>query len=297
VTLIKGMAELLERSVGPGHEIEIHFPPALSAVETDANQLELALLNLVVNARDAMPGGGAIVIAARQMAADDEPQLWQTRSTPYICLSVTDSGHGMDERTLARAAEPFFTTKGIGKGTGLGLPMVHGLAEQSGGKLILKSVLGEGTTAELWFRVSTRAVRPHASPIAERAPAERSVHRILVVDDDTLVLTNTAAMLEDLGHTIIEASSADRALDLLVNEVAVDLVITDHAMPQMTGAELAAQIRGRWPDLPIIVATGYAEWPPGIAEQVIKLAKPFDQQQLAAAVATAVQRGQSQGML
>jgi CheY-like chemotaxis protein len=123
------------------------------------------------------------------------------------------------------------------------------------------------------------------------------VHRILVVDDDTLVLTNTAAMLEDLGHTIIEASSADRALDLLVNEVAVDLVITDHAMPQMTGAELAAQIRGRWPDLPIIVATGYAEWPPGIAEQVIKLAKPFDQQQLAAAVATAVQRGQSQGML
>src|SRR6185503_13666242 len=176
-------------------------------------------------------------------------------------LSTIDAGVGMDEATLAHAAEPFFTTKGVGKGTGLGLSMVHGLAEQSGGCLVLKSRLHEGTTAEIWLPVAENVDndRPkEAAPNLRHAQPEPELV-ILAVDDDELVLSNTVAMLEELGHRPLAALSAAEALVILRSEPHVDLVMTDQAMPGMTGVELATAIRTEWPDIPVVIATGFAE--------------------------------------
>jgi PAS domain S-box-containing protein len=285
--LVRGMSDLLDRSLDPSTSIEIHFPLKLAPAETDTNQLELALLNLVVNARDAMPNGGTIVIAAKEVAfvashATDLP------SGKYICLSVTDTGEGMDAATLARAAEPFFTTKGIGKGTGLGLPIVHGVAAQSGGRLLLHSRKGRGTTAELWLRLAKTAPVPKVREDETAAVTPMRSLVVIAVDDDSLVLSNTVAMLEDLGHRVLQAVSGAQAIDILEKEDHVDLVVTDHAMPNMTGAELAETIVHRWAGLPVIIATGYAELPPGTAAELPKLAKPFDQQELARAINLAV---------
>src|SRR3712207_2020290 len=169
----------------------------------------------------------------------------------------------MDEATLARAMEPFFTTKGVGKGTGLGLSMVHGLAAQSGGAMRIESWVSEGTTAELWLPVALGSAPP-AKPGASAAPLLIETApgcRVLVVDDDPLVLAGTAAMVEDLGHSTVKESSGAAALDVLNSGAEVDLVITDHAMPGMSGAELARRIRRSWPSLPVLVASGYAELP------------------------------------
>jgi CheY-like chemotaxis protein len=252
----------------------------------DANQLELALVNLVVNARDAMPGGGTISIAAHEesMSVGNGPGLAPGR---YVCLCVADTGEGMDEATLARATEPFFTTKGIGKGTGLGLSMVHGLAEQSGGRLVLKSRKGEGTTAEIWLPVAVarRAAEEAAAepPKASAGPASRRL-RVLAVEDDPQVLMNTVAMLEDLGHEVLEAASGLQALDLLRGTTPVDVVVTDLAMPGMTGLHLADAVRAEWPQVKVVVTTGYADLAPGADPDVPRLDKPFSLQALADAL-------------
>jgi CheY-like chemotaxis protein len=282
------MSELLERSLGPSIFIETRFPLNLPWIKTDPNQLEMALLNLMVNARDAMPQGGPIVVAARSKPVGEGQQL---RPGSYVCLSVTDSGEGMDDATLAKATDPFFTTKDVGKGTGLGLPMVHGLTQESGGTLVLKSQKGKGTTAELWFPVAQKP--PVATTLNEVPAGTATISRnltVLVVDDDPLVLTNMAAMLEDLGRIVHEASSAIEALSILGRESAIELVLTDQAMPQMTGAELIGAIRDRWPKLPVILATGFAELPPDIDPlQQITLAKPFLQYHLEQAVNAALE--------
>jgi PAS domain S-box-containing protein len=291
--LVRGMAELLQRSLGPSVHIETRFPLSLGQVRADANQLELALLNLAVNARDAMPDGGSLVISAR------EEWLPQKRDNlapgAYICLAVTDTGQGMDEETLARAAEPFFTTKGVGKGTGLGLSMVHGMSEQSGGRLTLRSRKGEGTTAEIWLPAATKQAESAAKPAEEATSTGLEDHArrlvILAVDDDALVLMNTIAMLEDLGHTVFEAGSGEEALDVFRREKDIDIVITDQAMPLMTGTQLAGVIRSERRDIPIILATGFAELPPGASAGVLKLDKPFRQEDLAHAITAAVQEG------
>ena len=243
--LVHGMSDLLQRSIGSAVQIETRFPIGLPPVLADAHQLELALLNLAVNARDAMPDGGTITIAA--LAGDVPPGLSAER---YVCLSVSDTGHGMDEATLARAQEPFFTTKGVGKGTGLGLSMVHGLAEQSNGRLVLKSRLGEGTTAEIWLPVAQKAAdqKGTADIVAFPSSTTRPL-AVLVVDDDLLVLENTAAMLEDLGHRAIEARSGQEAIGLLDRARTLDLVVTDHVMPNMTGAQLIERIRAVRPEM------------------------------------------------
>ena len=173
--LVRGMTELLQRSVGPSYSVETRFPLALKPVEVDANQLELALLNLSLNARDAMPDGGDIILSAREerIAAANRPGL---EAGQYIRISVIDTGDGMDEETLRRAAEPFFTTKGVGKGTGLGLSMVHGFAEQSGGRLILYSQKGSGTTAELWLPVAKTSAQPVAPSASDAAENVSSAH-------------------------------------------------------------------------------------------------------------------------
>ncbi|WP_177176918.1 hybrid sensor histidine kinase/response regulator [Faunimonas pinastri] len=282
--LVKGMIELLERSLGPSVTIRANLPSGPLFGKADANQLELAILNLGVNARDAMPDGGLIDIDVREEEGAGVPDA--LKPGRYICISVADTGEGMDEATLARATEPFFTTKGIGKGTGLGLSMVHGMVEQSGGRLILRSDKGRGTTAELWI--------PRWS---EGAPGQGQVDRalavevatkpctVLAVDDDGLVLLNTTAMLENLGHTVLPASSGRQALNILNERGNVDLVITDHAMPRMTGSELASEIRARSPELPIILTTGYAELPKGANLRLPKLMKPFSEAALARAIA------------
>ncbi len=280
--LLRGMMDMVSRSLGPIATLETEFPESLPTIATDPNQLEAAVLNLVVNARDAMPGGGPIRIRATEELVPDGGTM---PAGHYVCVAVADEGEGMSDETLKQAVTPFFTTKGIGKGTGLGLSMVQGLAAQSGGRLVLKSRLGEGTTAELWFPVTgaESIVKEPEQFVPEAAKNSRSL-RILAVDDDGLVLMNTTLMLEDLGHTVIEAMAGADALDILRIEN-VDLVISDHAMPRMTGSQLAVAIRNEWPDMPIILATGFAEIPEGSGiTDIQRLGKPFSQAQLAEAI-------------
>lgn len=285
--LVEGMRELLTRSLGPMVAIETHIPADLPPVDIDPHQLESALLNLMVNARDAMKGDGQISIVGREeIVGADHPRL---AAGHYVCLAVTDNGSGMDEATLKRATEPFFTTKGIGEGTGLGLSMVLGFAEQSGGTLRLQSRSGAGTTAEIWLRAAGEAgaPKPVPEPISpDTLPPMPRRLRILAVDDDALVLMNTVAMLEELGHAVTAAYSAREALDTMRTQT-FDLVVTDHAMPQMTGAQLAGEIRGAQPAMPILLATGYADIPPGPGQALPRLSKPFSLADLAAAVSRA----------
>lgn len=246
----------------------------------DTNQLEMALLNLCVNARDAMAGSGEIVVAARECEVVHDQASGLTPGH-YVCLTVTDDGIGMDEMTVARATEPFFTTKGPGKGTGLGLSMVHGLAEQSGGQLKISSRLGEGTTGELWLPAAESEAQVIQSEPAVAEAVGNTGLRVIAVDDDFLVLINTVAMLEELGHTAFSASSGKQAIEMLRRDPDVDLVITDQAMPDMTGTQLVDAMRIEWPDIPIILATGYAELNSSSAKDLPKLSKPFTEVELA----------------
>ena len=284
--LIFGMTNLLQSSLGPSVQIDTHFPLRLPKLMADRNQLELAVLNLAMNARDAMPKGGTIAIGAKEVTVTNDPDLNPGR---YVCISISDTGTGMDKETLARAMEPFFTTKGVGKGTGLGLPMVHGMAEQSGGKLILKSTPGQGTTADICLPVATfeNQAKPEGPAEAITYHSGRKL-RIVSVDDDPLVSFNTSAMLEEMGHTVFTAVSGTRALEILRGEDPIDLLITDQAMPGMKGSELAATIRAEKPDLPVIIATGYAELSAEEGAEFPKLAKPFFQQDLAKVISEAM---------
>ena len=290
--LVQGITGLLRSSLGPGIRVETQFPEDLEPVLADSNQLELALLNLATNARDAMPDGGTVIISA-------EPQVVlelghaDLPAGRYVCLSLIDSGEGMDAQTLASARDPFFTTKGLGKGTGLGLSMVHGYMEQLGGRFVLNSKKAHGTTAELWIPVAAEGVvsKPLYSP-AEPITVPRL--SVLVVDDDSLVLTSTSLLLEDLGHRVVSATSGAQALALFDQGEVIDLMITDMAMPQMSGAQLAHAVRLLKPDLPIILATGYAERLEGFAAQLPRLPKPFTQMNLVAIIAQSMKGGGGQ---
>ncbi|ACE93370.1 sensor histidine kinase/response regulator hybrid protein (plasmid) [Rhizobium phaseoli] len=287
--LVRGMMDILSRSLGPLTTIETYYPVRLPTILTDPNQLEMAILNLVVNARDAMPAGGRITLRASEesIAAGKGP----LSAGRYVRIAVVDEGEGMDAKTLEQAVTPFFTTKGVGKGTGLGLSMVQGLATQSGGRLVLKSSPGQGTTAELWFPVVVVEQRVTAAADVPQPDDDAGRRlRIVAVDDDGLVLMNTTLMLEDLGHTVFEAMAGPEALDILRKEP-VDLVICDHAMPRMTGAQLAEAIRSEWPKMPIILATGYADLPDGAGANLPRLGKPFSQAQLADAISRIASQG------
>ena len=246
----------------------------------------MALLNLAVNARDAMPEGGEIIVAARQETIV-EGHSTGLKPGLYNCLSLSDTGEGMNEETLRRATEPFFTTKGLDKGTGLGLSMVHGFATQSDGRFILRSRQNEGTTAELWLPIAKAPAEFVDAPHSQHVDAGKKLRSLTVmaVDDDPLVLINTVGMLEDLGHTVFEAFSGKAALEILRREDSIDLVITDQAMPHMTGTQLAKAIKQEWPDVSVLLATGYAEIKPEDDTGLPKLSKPFLQGELAAALA------------
>ena len=282
--LVHGISGLLRSSLGPSVVLETRFPPGLEPVLADVNQLELAVLNLATNARDAMPHGGKIVISTRteDVRDDARPPMEAGR---YVCLSITDTGEGMDDATLASAMDPFFTTKGLGKGTGLGLSMVHGFIEQLGGRFVLNSKKDHGTTAELWLPVAS-SNEPRNAVIDEPVTPQVSRLSVLVVDDDGLVLTSTCLLLEDLGHRVIAATSGAQALKMLEGDQAIDLVITDMAMPQMSGAQLADAIRRLKPDMPIILATGYAERLEEFEAGLPRLSKPFTQLNLVEIIAS-----------
>ncbi len=290
--LMVGMEELLKRALGHAIDLKSELPSDLPPVCADANQLELALLNVALNARDAMPVGGTLTIAAQAeniLVAGSESLPLEPGD--YVRISIADTGVGMDEATLVKSTEPFFTTKGPGKGTGLGLSMVHGLAAQSGGVLRIHSKPNAGTIVELWLpRAKTLAVVPAPNAATALVSSTKSC-TVLIVDDDFLVMTGISAMVEDLGHTPIEAHSGAEALAKLSAGVQVDVVITDHAMPTMTGLQLTELIQEQYPDLPIIMATGYAELPADpIALGILRLAKPCSQNDLALAINTVVGR-------
>lgn len=282
--LIEDIKELVQRAVGPSVDLESDAPPDLPPVLADANQLELALLNLYVNARDAMPFGGKVRVTLSEEETGEGDSPAGLRPGRYIRLVISDTGTGMDKETLARATEPFFTTKGVGKGTGLGLSMVQGLAAQSGGLFELRSTVGKGTEATLWLPVAAgedarRPVTPAPRPMPS---THASSLRILVVDDDMLVAMGTVAMLEDLGHQPVEVHSGAAALDALASGGRFDLVITDHAMPSMSGLELAERIKEKYSALPIILASGYVDIPEAGKQSLnlLRLNKPFSQEQL-----------------
>lgn len=285
VELVHGMRPLVEHAAGPGITIETAFPSNLDKAYVDPNQLETVLLNLVVNARDAMPDGGVLRIEAGKQSL---PEQLTNRGEDYVCLAVIDTGHGMDAETLSRATDPFFTTKGVGKGTGLGLSMVEGVAAQSGGRLVIRSRPGEGTRVELWLPVArTPAKREHLITVVETPDAPRTL-TVLVVEDDPLVLSSTVALLEDLGHHVTTAGSALDALARLRDDNAIDLVITDHLMPGMTGAELAELIRSEQPSMPLLLVSGYLEAVSAVPQGIVQLAKPFTQETLALAMRDAL---------
>jgi signal transduction histidine kinase/ActR/RegA family two-component response regulator len=282
VDLVRGMSDLILRSVGRQTEVIFDLPKHVPLALLDANQVELALLNLVVNARDAMLDGGQIIIAVDVARSDMNHEL---AVGDYIRLSVTDTGHGMDENTLKRATEPFFSTKEVGKGTGLGLSMIHGLALQLNGALRLISVVNQGTRAELWFPVTKDFVAPKPAATMSINSVGSEKMTILVVDDDALISMSTVDMLEDLGHEVVECNSAAAALEVLRQKNNIDLMITDFAMPRMNGAQLAQAARHVKPDLPILLATGYAELPADFDLGLPRLSKPYQQDDLAKEIA------------
>jgi PAS domain S-box-containing protein len=279
--LLHGLRDLIERSIGPRIRVEIaattNLPPAL----VDANQLELAILNLALNARDAMPEGGTLTLRARRSVPREEHGLVPGR---YVILSVADTGTGMDAQTQRRAIEPFFSTKGVGKGTGLGLSMVHGLAAQSDGKLEVASAPGAGTTILLWLPATepaddTMCPSPHVAGMVRL--------RILVVDDEPLVRATIVEMLEDQGHQVDAVPSAAAALAHIAQGPTPDLVLTDYLMPEMTGAALARRLLDQHPGLPVVIVTGFARLDDPALTGLRTLAKPFSPGDLARTVALA----------
>jgi signal transduction histidine kinase/CheY-like chemotaxis protein len=264
--LVRGMQELLRRSLGPQIALRLHIEAGLPPAEVDAHQVELAVLNLAINARDAMPEGGVIDILVDQARAKGDARL---RPGTYLRIQIKDTGSGMDQATLSKAIEPFFSTKPLGKGTGLGLSMTHGLAVQLGGHLDLASEVGAGTTATLFLPMATKPPVDFVSGIAAPPPSPAN---------------RTARILVDLGHFVIEANSGKRALEIIDGGQDIDLMMTDQAMPGMTGIQLAEIVRSKRPNLPVLLATGYTDLPTSKLANLPRLSKPYQQAQLQAEI-------------
>lgn len=274
--LLTGMQGLLQQTAGPHIFLKMALASDLPRIATDPSQFESSILSLVANARDAMPGGGVIKITAA-VETTLPRQLAGLASGSYVCVRVVDTGEGMDEQTLSHVVEPFFTTKGVGKGTGLGLAMVDGLVAQSGGKLVLHSALGSGTTVEMWMPVSkdeSTACHLGGQSVQDVGPLD-----VLLVDDDPLVRANASALLEDLGHRVTTLGAGQEAIDLLARQARFDVVISDYAMPGMNGVELARHIAARYPGLNFILASGFADIP-ALPPGMTRLAKPYSQDDL-----------------
>ncbi|MGU3391260.1 ATP-binding protein [Sphingomonas sp. M1A8_2b] len=277
--LIDGIVDLVRRSLGPTIAVVLEVPRHLPSARVDPNQLELALLNLAINARDAMPGGGRLVLTVADIVVDARNVLG-LQPGQYVRLTAQDTGTGMDRATLARATEPFFSTKGVGKGTGLGLSMVHGLAAQSGGILHLRSEPGVGTAVELWLPATDEVASDTVDHDIEPAPA-RHAAKIVLVDDEELVRSATAEMLRDLGYVVTEFGSASQALSAIRSGIDVDMLVSDYLMPGMTGGQLITEMRANGIRLPTLLVTGYAAAGDDVPADVMRLGKPFRQVDLA----------------
>lgn len=271
-SLMDSAVELAQRSLRPGIRLVLDMPEGLPAVHADPDQVVLAVLNLVVNARDAIEGVGNITLRVREDNDPDEPGL---RPGRYLRIDVCDDGCGMDEAVVARAAEPFFTTKPTGKGTGLGLASVQGLAVQSGGGFKLASTLGEGSTVSLWVPVSATPDLERQQHEAERTrPLAAKSQCILLVDDDELVRASGTSSLRRAGYDVVQAADGEEALALLVAAGPFDLMVTDYAMPGLSGQDLIDAVRRRKPRMPVLMVTGYADNGRESAD-VPRLQKPF----------------------
>lgn len=277
--LISGLENLLASTLGPNIRLHLDIAKNLPPAKGDANQLEMALLNLALNARDAIAETGILDISVKldEVSAGQWPDL---SPGEYILLTITDNGSGMDRETLTRSIEPFFSTKGIGKGTGLGLSMVHGLASQLGGSMTVDSQPDTGTTVAIWLPVTGEGNQFAGHPVS-RAEPRRFNGTVLLVDDEPIVRGSTADMLGDLGFDVVEAGSAEKASIMLSQLNDICLLVTDHLMPGMTGAKLAEAFRERRPGVPVLIITGYAE-ADGIPVDMPRLNKPFRQSELAA---------------
>ncbi|NOG71032.1 ATP-binding protein [Roseicella sp. DB1501] len=287
--LVAGVGELLPKAVGVPVVIETAIEPNIAPVLVDPTQAELAVLNLAINARDAMPEGGTLTIGARNAplgSAEGPPGAGD-----YVVLTISDTGIGMTPEVLERVLEPFYTTKPVGKGTGLGLSMVHGFVTQSGGTMRIESRPGRGTRVSLWLPQAPampEATEPPPGP-AQAADGQAGA-RILLVDDDALARLATAAALREMGHEVVEARDGAEALIVLDQRPELQVVVTDYAMPQMTGAELALAIRARRSGLTVIMITGYAAGLPGGKPEAVRtlLRKPFRMEELDALLRAAV---------
>jgi signal transduction histidine kinase/CheY-like chemotaxis protein len=280
--LLEGLADLMSSTAGPQVNLVLEIAPGLPFVKADPHQLEMALLNLAVNARDAMGGVGQITAAAAR--ASVRPGAVEGLAPGvYVRLSIADTGKGMDEATRRRAIEPFFSTKGIGQGTGLGLSMAHGLARQLGGGLTIDSAPGAGAIVSIWLPESEAPAECGDEPASAGKPARQS-GAVLLVDDEEYIRLVAADMLTELGFTVREADSAQAALRALDEGLKPDLLITDHLMPGLTGVELARAVRARLPATKILIVSGFAETE-GLDPALPRLTKPFVQSELAAALA------------
>ncbi len=285
--VVANMEELLRHSIGARIRMETRLDPATGHGLCDANQLENAILNLAINARDAMPDGGTLGISTDRTRSEGGPDL---APGEYVCVSIADTGHGMEPDVLARATEPFFSTKPLGKGTGLGLAQVYGITRQFGGTVRIKSEPGRGTTVHLLLPAASPDDVPKSGGAGGAeliAAAGVQNVRILVIDDDHDVRAFLAVALEGLGYSVHEAEDGVSGLQK-VDQVSPDLLLLDYAMPNMNGADVARAVRRSHPHLPIIFVTGYAEsgqLEAALGGEVPLLRKPFTVAQLSAAIA------------
>jgi len=281
--LVNGMADIVGCTSGPQIKVAITVDHGLPTAVADPNQIEMAILNLAVNGCDAMPQGGTLRISAVDEIIGGNHR---TRLDPgrYVCLSVADTGTGMDETTIRRAVEPFYSTKGVGQGTGLGLSMAHGLAAQLGGALTIDSEPGIGTDVRIWLPAAVGDAPDAPDDAVDAPPPGAAVRTVLLVDDTDMVRASTAMMLSDLGYTVVEAGSAADALRLVEDGLHIDVLVTDHLMPGMSGTELARSLQQRFPSLQVLIVSGYIHVD-DVAPDLPRLIKPFRQSQLAARLA------------
>ncbi|HEV2745766.1 MAG TPA: response regulator [Allosphingosinicella sp.] len=285
--IVSGMGDLLARTIGPHVRVETRLDPNLWKALADPTQLEVMILNLAINARDAMPGGGRLTISTRNVDTVPDQLAAELPEGQYVAIAVADTGTGMTPSVLARAFEPFFTTKEQGRGTGLGLAQLYGFAKQSGGTARIETREGEGTTVTIYLPRTQRQTATSEPPVPEAKPAERV--RILVVDDDDDVRTIAAALIEEIGYEVVAVASAEAALRALEPD-RFALVVTDVAMPGATGVDLARRIREIAPDMPILFASGFADvqtFGPELSDEMV-LKKPYRIAELAARIGAAL---------
>jgi signal transduction histidine kinase/ActR/RegA family two-component response regulator len=290
---LENMHDLLQSALGGRIAIKKQFRPGIWHAFADPAQIELVVLNLVINARDAMDNEGTVTIETCNAKVGPPEKPEEPDAGHYVMIEVSDTGSGMTKEVLAKAFEPFFTTKEIGKGSGLGLSQVLGFAKQSGGGIRIETRVGEGTSVKVYLpRAPERSILGGAAPIVDPTEVERRGAVILLVDDDSAVREVTASILEEIGYVVLKVGSGGAALDLLDRHAKIDLVLLDFAMAGMSGAEVARQIGEKFPGLPVLFVTGYADKTAlgDVGEERI-IKKPFVDDELTTKVNAALVKG------